>query len=182
MKKEIIKTEMKVKDNLVRVMRVGDIDYISLTELAKYQNEDEEDLYSERIQPYNITCYLAKNHFCATDHQSLYSYVNIDLRSRGANNALNKWCESHYFKMFQLTVAVIASRFGFSTKMNDRQISVKCDNTRKVKFYTTGRGDVDVVVTDDGFKWKRKWSNLDFPIYGTLKKIEYLFFFNFSFK
>ena len=59
---------------------------------------------------------------------------------------------------------------------------VKCDNTRKVKFYTTGRGDVDVVVTDDGFKWKRKWSNLDFPIYGTLKKIEYLFFFNFSFK
>ena len=41
MKKEIIKTEMKVKDNLVRVMRVGDIDYISLTDLAKYQNEDD---------------------------------------------------------------------------------------------------------------------------------------------
>ncbi len=32
---------MKVKDNLVRVMRVGDIDYISLTDLAKYQNEDD---------------------------------------------------------------------------------------------------------------------------------------------
>lgn len=41
MKKEIIKTEKKVKDNLVRVMRVGDIDYISLTDLAKYQNEDD---------------------------------------------------------------------------------------------------------------------------------------------
>ena len=41
MKKEMIKTEMKVKDNLVRVMRVGDIDYISLTDLAKYQNEDD---------------------------------------------------------------------------------------------------------------------------------------------
>lgn len=37
----MIKTEMKVKDNLVRVMRVGDIDYISLTDLAKYQNEDD---------------------------------------------------------------------------------------------------------------------------------------------
>ena len=36
MKKEIIKTEIKVKDNLVRVMRVGNIDYISLTDLAKY--------------------------------------------------------------------------------------------------------------------------------------------------
>ena len=41
MKKELIKTQMKVKDNLVRVMRVGDIDYISLTDLAKYQNEDD---------------------------------------------------------------------------------------------------------------------------------------------
>ncbi len=41
MKEEIIKTEMKVKNNLVRVMRVGEIDYISLTDLAKYQNEDD---------------------------------------------------------------------------------------------------------------------------------------------
>ena len=38
MKKEVIKTELKVKDNLVGVMRVGDVDYISLTDLAKYQN------------------------------------------------------------------------------------------------------------------------------------------------
>mgnify|MGYP001624065618 FL=1 len=38
MKKEVIKTELKVKDNLVGIMRVGDIDYISLTDLAKYQN------------------------------------------------------------------------------------------------------------------------------------------------
>ena len=29
---------MKVKDNLVSVMRVGDIDYISLTDLARYKN------------------------------------------------------------------------------------------------------------------------------------------------
>ena len=32
MKKEIIKTQMKVKENLVSVMRVGGIDYISLTD------------------------------------------------------------------------------------------------------------------------------------------------------
>ena len=38
MKKEIIKTQMKVKDNLVSIMRVGDIDYISLTDLARYKN------------------------------------------------------------------------------------------------------------------------------------------------
>lgn len=38
MKKELIKTQMKVKDNLVNIMRVGDIDYISLTDLARYKN------------------------------------------------------------------------------------------------------------------------------------------------
>ena len=38
MKKQIIKTEMKVKDNIVGVMRVENVDYISLTDLAKYEN------------------------------------------------------------------------------------------------------------------------------------------------
>ena len=38
MKKEIIKTEMKVKDSLVRVIRIGKVDYISLTDLARYKN------------------------------------------------------------------------------------------------------------------------------------------------
>lgn len=38
MKKEIIKTQMIVKDNLVGVMRVGNVDYISLTDLAKFKN------------------------------------------------------------------------------------------------------------------------------------------------
>ena len=39
MKKELIQTQIKVKDNLVGVMRVGDVDYISLTDLAKFKND-----------------------------------------------------------------------------------------------------------------------------------------------
>lgn len=38
LKKEMIKTEIKVKDTLVGVMRVGNVDYISLTDLARYKN------------------------------------------------------------------------------------------------------------------------------------------------
>ena len=41
MKKELISTQMNVNNRLVRVMRVDTIDYISLTDLAKYQNEDD---------------------------------------------------------------------------------------------------------------------------------------------
>ena len=37
MKKEIIKAEMIVKDTVVGVMRVGNTDYISLTDLAKFK-------------------------------------------------------------------------------------------------------------------------------------------------
>lgn len=37
MKKDLI-TEMKVQENTVRVMQVGNVDYISLTDLAKSQN------------------------------------------------------------------------------------------------------------------------------------------------
>ena len=39
MKKEIIKAEMIVKDTIVGVMRVGNTDYISLTDLAKFKND-----------------------------------------------------------------------------------------------------------------------------------------------
>ncbi len=38
MKNEVVKTEINVKDNLIGIMRVGNIDYISLTDLAKYKN------------------------------------------------------------------------------------------------------------------------------------------------
>lgn len=41
MKKETIKTEIKVKNNLVRIIRFDNVDYISLTDLAKYQNADD---------------------------------------------------------------------------------------------------------------------------------------------
>ena len=41
MSKELIQTQMNVNNRQVRVMRVYNIDYISLTDLAKYQNEND---------------------------------------------------------------------------------------------------------------------------------------------
>ena len=41
MSKELIKAKMKVKDNLVSVIRIGNVDYISLTDLARYKNQIE---------------------------------------------------------------------------------------------------------------------------------------------
>ncbi len=41
MKKENIITEMNVNNNKVSIMRVNNIDYISITDLAKYANEED---------------------------------------------------------------------------------------------------------------------------------------------
>ena len=38
MKKDIIKTQIIVKDNSIRIVRVGNVDYISLTDLAKFKD------------------------------------------------------------------------------------------------------------------------------------------------
>ena len=40
MNEKIIKTKIKVKDNLINVIRINNIDYISLTDLARYKNRD----------------------------------------------------------------------------------------------------------------------------------------------
>lgn len=41
MKNEIIKTELNVINNKVGIMRIGNIDYISLTDLARYANSED---------------------------------------------------------------------------------------------------------------------------------------------
>ena len=40
MNNKIVKTKIKVKDNLINVMRINNTDYISLTDLARYKNSD----------------------------------------------------------------------------------------------------------------------------------------------
>lgn len=41
MAKNLVKTEINVIDNKIGIMRIGDVDYISLTDLAKYQNPED---------------------------------------------------------------------------------------------------------------------------------------------
>ena len=41
MKNNIIKTQMNVKNNLVSVMRINNVEYISLTDLAMYANSND---------------------------------------------------------------------------------------------------------------------------------------------
>ncbi len=40
MKNNLIQIELDVNNNKIRVMRINDVDYISLTDLAKYSNPE----------------------------------------------------------------------------------------------------------------------------------------------
>ena len=42
--KNKITTKMNVKDNLINVMRVNNIDYISLTDIARYVSDEPKDV------------------------------------------------------------------------------------------------------------------------------------------
>ena len=41
MKTDIVTTEIMVKENKIGIMRVGSVNYISLTDLAKYANAED---------------------------------------------------------------------------------------------------------------------------------------------
>lgn len=43
MKQELIKTELNVINNKIGIMRVGNVDYISITDLARYKDKDRTD-------------------------------------------------------------------------------------------------------------------------------------------
>ena len=43
MKHELIKTELNVINNKIGIMRVGNIDYISITDLARYKDKNRTD-------------------------------------------------------------------------------------------------------------------------------------------
>ena len=40
MKKELIKTEINVNNNKIGILKIGDTDYISLTDLTNYSNPE----------------------------------------------------------------------------------------------------------------------------------------------
>lgn len=41
MSKKLVKTEIDVIDNKIGIMRIGNVDYISLTDLARYADAEE---------------------------------------------------------------------------------------------------------------------------------------------
>ena len=54
MKKDIVTTEIIVKENKVGILRVGNVNYISLTDLAKFKNDKNDLINFHKPHPGNI--------------------------------------------------------------------------------------------------------------------------------
>ena len=57
MKDKIVFTEIMVRENKIGVMRVGNHNYISLTDLAKYQNSSDPSFTVKNWMRYNNRLY-----------------------------------------------------------------------------------------------------------------------------
>lgn len=81
MKKDIIETEIVVQENRIRVMRVGDTDYISLTVLSRYVNEE---------NPANVIIHWmsSKNTF---NYIGLWEQLNNELVKSSFTLSPKKW-------------------------------------------------------------------------------------------
>ena len=60
MKDKIIKVELNVKDNLINVIRVNNIDYISLTDLAELKMIDIQQILSFHLLSNKDTLFLCE--------------------------------------------------------------------------------------------------------------------------
>lgn len=81
MRSEIVKAEMEVNENKVGVMRVGKIDYISLTDLAKYANPE---------NPSNVIIHWMSNR-STFDYIGLWEQLNNeDFNFTGFSEIKNK--------------------------------------------------------------------------------------------
>ena len=116
MKNGIIRTELKVKDNLVGIMKVGNVDYISLTDLARYKNPN---------NPSDVIKYWMsnKNSF---DFYNLWEILNnVNFNSVESHrikiNARKSWISSRqYFShkeiCSKLTIIILHRFWIFHTK------------------------------------------------------------------
>lgn len=110
MKNDILKTELNVINNKIRVLRQNDIDYISLTDLARYANSDEpkipiqtwmrnkdvvaflglwESLHNDSFKGYKFTTFeneAGKNSFYMSPQKWIKETNAIGIISRSGNN------------------------------------------------------------------------------------------------
>ena len=77
MKNNLIKTEIDVKNNKIGIMRIGDVDYISLTDLAKYSNPE---------NPANVIIHWMSN-------KGTFDYIGLWERLNNENFNLTEFSE-----------------------------------------------------------------------------------------
>ena len=93
--KDKITTIMNVNENEIRVMRIDDEDYISLTDLAKYKNSDEpSDVIKKWLSNYDTIEFLGLWEELSNEdfNSAEFSRIKIDAPKKSFTMTPSQWC------------------------------------------------------------------------------------------
>ena len=97
MKKTQITTVMNVNENEIRVMRIDNEDYISLTDLAKYKNpRDPSDVIKKQLSNYDTIEFLGLWEELSNENFNSveFSLIKTEAPKKSFTMSPSQWCTS----------------------------------------------------------------------------------------
>ena len=95
MKNDLIITEMNVNENEIRVMRVGNEDYISLTDLARYKNSDDpSDVIKKWLSNYDTIEFLGLWEELSNEdfNSAEFRRIKMEAPKKSFTMSPSQWC------------------------------------------------------------------------------------------
>ena len=95
MDNKLVKTELNVKNNLIKIMRVNNVDYISLTDLARYKNpNDPSDVIKKWLSNYDSIEFLGLWEQLSNDNfnSAEFRLIKDEAPSKSFTMTPSQWC------------------------------------------------------------------------------------------
>ena len=95
MKNDMIKTEIDVKNNKIGIIRINNIDYISLTDLARYKNADDpSDVIKKWLSNYDTIEFLGLWEELSNENfnSAEFSRIKREAPRKSFTMTPSRWC------------------------------------------------------------------------------------------
>lgn len=106
-------------------------------------------------------------------------FITINTNSDNFEKQLKKWCDDQFWRLFTQAVIYTTKEFGFSSKIEGKNIKIYCSGKRRTIFSYYSSNEIGVCIKEDKSKIRILWANI--PITNYFQKLEYLFFYKFKF-
>jgi hypothetical protein len=125
-----------------------------------------------------IVAYITNGKVALSDTSGALACRSIDPEVENVEAVVKKWCTDQYWRLFTITVAAVAGRFGFQVDL-ERHLTVHCEDERTVQFqgHFAERTEIRAIVKQFDRDLYLRW--LDLPVTSHYHRLSYLFFYPF---